>query len=184
MNQSPHAGSVDTENKDGVVSRSTREDGAGREEAHEEVPPPELVELDMSDPRFMVDAYDTYSDLRAKGPVSRVKFAGSEEASDNGDGEQPGDFFGRETFFVTHYDEVISTLLDERFSVDPRSTMSSEQLEQQQSQTPEEFRVLSRSLLSIEPPDHKRLRSWCSRASRDGACKPCVGASSRSPTIS
>src|SRR5918998_2091717 len=157
MNQSPHTGSVDSENRDGGVSRSTRGDGAGRDVAHEEVPPPELVELDMSDPHFMADAYDTYADLRAKGPVSRVRFAGGEDASEDG-AEQPGDFFGRETFFVTHYDEVISTLLDERFSVDPRSTMSSEQLEEQQSQTPEEFRVLSRSLLSIDPPDHKRLR--------------------------
>jgi cytochrome P450 len=158
MNQSPRAGSVDTENKDGIVSRSTREDGAGRDVAHEEMPPPELVELDISDPHFMADAYGTYADLRAKGPVSRVRFAGgAEEASEDGT-EQPGEFFGRETFFVTHYDEVIATLLDERFSVDPRSTMSPEQLEQQQSQTPEEFRVLSRSLLSIDPPDHKRLR--------------------------
>jgi cytochrome P450 len=158
MNQPSRAGSVDTENKDGVVSQSTAEDGAGRKLAPEEVHPQELVELDMSDPHFMATAHELYADMRAKGPVSRVKFAGGEEASDDDAGEQPGDFFGRETFFVTHYDEVIATLLDDRFSVDPRSTMSSEQLEQQRSQTPEEFRVLSRNLLSIDPPDHKRLR--------------------------
>ncbi len=157
MKKSPRASSAGPENKDGIVASSTSEDSAGRDMAHEETPPPEPVELDISDPHFMAEAYDTYADLRAKGPVSRVHFAGGEEASDDG-AEQPGEFFGRDTFFVTHYDEVISTLLDERFSVDPRSTMSPEQLEQQQSQTPEEFRVLSRSLLSIDPPDHKRLR--------------------------
>jgi cytochrome P450 family 107 subfamily K polypeptide 1 len=157
MKKSPHVSSADLENKDGIVALSTSEDSAGVDVTHEETPPPEPVELDISDPHFMAEAYDTYADLRAKGPVSRVHFAGREEASDDA-AEQPGEFFGRETFFVTHYDEVISTLLDERFSVDPRSTMSPEQLEQQQSQTPEEFRVLSRSLLSIDPPDHKRLR--------------------------
>jgi cytochrome P450 len=157
MRKSPHASSADPENKDGIVASSTSEDSAGEDVIREETSPPEPIELDISDPHFMAEAYDTYADLRAKGPVSRVHFAGGEEASDDA-AEQPGEFFGRETFFVTHYDEVISTLLDERFSVDPRSTMSSEQLEQQQSQTPEEFRVLSRSLLSIDPPDHKRLR--------------------------
>jgi cytochrome P450 len=157
MKKSPHASSADSEDKDGVVASSKSEDSAGRDVTHEETPPPEPVELNISDPHFMAEAYDTYAGLRAKGPVSRVHFAGGEEASDDG-AEQPGEFFGRDTFFVTHYDEVISTLLDERFSVDPRSTMSPEQLEQQQSQTPEEFRVLSRSLLSIDPPDHKRLR--------------------------
>jgi cytochrome P450 len=157
MKKSPHASSADSEDKDGVVASSKSEDSAGRDVTHEETPPPEPVELNISDPHFMAEAYDTYAGLRAKGPVSRVHFAGGEEASDDG-AEQPGEFFGRDTFFVTHYDEVISTLLDERFSVDPRSMMSSEQLEQQQSQTPEEFRVLSRSLLSIDPPDHKRLR--------------------------
>ena len=157
MKKSPHASSADSEDKDGVVASSKSEDSAGRDVTHEETPPPEPVELNISDPHFMAEAYDTYAGLRAKGPVSRVHFAGGEEAADDG-AEQPGEFFGRDTFFVTHYDEVISTLLDERFSVDPRSMMSSEQLEQQQSQTPEEFRVLSRSLLSIDPPDHKRLR--------------------------
>jgi cytochrome P450 len=158
MNQPSHAGSVHTENEDGIVSQVAREDGPGKDAAYVEVHPPELVELDISDPHFMANAHELYADLREKGPVSRVKFAGGEETSDDGAREQPGDFFGRETFFITHYDEVIATLLDERFSVDPRSTMSPEQLEQQRSQTPEEFRVLSRNLLSIDPPDHKRLR--------------------------
>src|SRR5918998_32659 len=105
MRKSPHASSAEPEDKDGAVSRSTGEDGAGRDVAHGEASPPELVELDISDPHFMAGAYDTYAGLRAKGPVSRVKFAGGEEGSDDG-AEQPGEFFGRDTFFVTHYDEV------------------------------------------------------------------------------
>jgi cytochrome P450 len=49
-------------------------------------------------------------------------------------------------------------LLDDRFAVDPRSTMSSEQVEKLESQTPEEFRLFSRSIISLDPPDHTRLR--------------------------
>jgi cytochrome P450 len=81
-----------------------------------------------------------------------------EEVSGDGAEEQP-EFFGRqETFFVTHFDEVIETLLDDRFAVDPRSTMSSEQVEKLESRTPEEFRLFSRSIISLDPPDHTRLR--------------------------
>ncbi|HEY0128697.1 MAG TPA: cytochrome P450, partial [Rubrobacteraceae bacterium] len=91
--------------------------------------------------------------------VSRVRFAGMEqEVSDNGTEEQRGVFGRQETFFVTHYDEVIETLLDDRFAVDPRSTMSSEQVEKLESQTPEEFRLFSRSIIALDPPDHTRLR--------------------------
>ena len=78
------------------------------------------VKLNIADPHFMASAYDTYADLRAKGPVSRVRFAGG-EVEVSGDGEDSREFYFRsETFFVTHYDEVIATLLDHRFSVDPR----------------------------------------------------------------
>jgi cytochrome P450 len=157
MAQSAREDFRDTKDKNELVSRSTREDGDRTRAAHKEAGLTEPVGLDIADSHFMANAYDTYADLRAKGPVSRVRFAGG-DAEKSGDGEESREFFfRRETFFVTHYDEVIATLLDDRFSVDPRSGMSPEQLEQQPPM-PEELRPLSQSILSLDPPDHTRLR--------------------------
>jgi cytochrome P450 len=159
MTELPHVDSFDPEDKDGLVSPSKSENSATTGAAHEQARSTEPAELDIGDPDFMADAYDTYADLRAKGPVSRVCFRGSAEEASGDDREEQRGFFGsQETFFVTHYDEVVATLLDRRFSVDPRSGMSPEQVEQQEAQTPEEFRLLSRSIISLDPPDHTRLR--------------------------
>ena len=158
MSELPHVDSFDPEDKDGVDVQSTSENGAGTNAAHEEACATEPVELDLGDPHFMANAYDAYADLRAKGPVSRVRFAGGEEEASGDGAEEQRDFFGRrEAFFVTNYDEVIATLLDDRFSVDPHTGMSPEQMEQQPPM-PEEFRPLSRSILLLDPPDHTRLR--------------------------
>jgi cytochrome P450 len=115
----------------------------------------DVVRLDITDPTFMATAYDTYSDLREKGRIARVTF-GSAEDEKTSDSPR-NDFFSRETLFVTHYDDVVATLLDDHFSVDPRSRLTPEQREQAP-ETPEEFRPFTRSIISIDPPDHTRIR--------------------------
>ena len=129
MTELPHVDSFDPDVGSGLAPPSKREDSGATDAAHEEARSAEPVELDISDPNFMADAYDTYADLRAKGPVSRVRFVGGAEEAAGDDSEERRGFFGRqETFFVTHYDEVIATLLDRRYSVDLRSINSAEKI--------------------------------------------------------
>jgi hypothetical protein len=79
MTELPHIDSFDPEDKDCLASPSKSENSATTGAAHEQAPPTEPAELDIGDPDFMAD---TYADLRAKGPVSRVRFrGGAEEAS-------------------------------------------------------------------------------------------------------
>jgi cytochrome P450 len=120
--------------------------------------------FDLRDPHQRADAYATYARLRQTHPVAPAILT----ATDN---DQETDFsasLGREVFLATTYDDALETLSDERFSVDGRALMSAEQLATVPP-VPDELRPLVRNLLSLDPPDHTRLRrlvqpSWTPRA--------------------
>src|SRR4051812_35032573 len=88
----------------------------------------EPTTIDFRDPTFLANAYDTYARLRAEGPVSRVHFALPEPEDAQERGRQ--EFFARDVYLVTHYDEGNAALLDSRFSVDRLRTMPPEQREE------------------------------------------------------
>jgi cytochrome P450 len=114
-----------------------------------------LITINRGDPSFMATAYETYAELREKGRVARVElsFGANNGRSDDAQSR----FFNGPTYFVSHYDDVVETLLDERFSVDARAQMTREE-RQKADQGENAFRPIARSLLSIDPPDHTRIR--------------------------
>ena len=69
MAELPHVKSFDPEDKGGVVSQPVSENGTEPNAVHEEEEArlTKPVELDIADPHFMENAYDTYADLRTEG---------------------------------------------------------------------------------------------------------------------
>src|SRR5690349_12559578 len=93
------------------------------EDAPEAKPPTAPVTLDL---RQQVP-YETYTQMREKGPVVRVNFAGLEELEPER-AREFRQFLGTENHFVTRYEDVAVVLSDDRFSVDPKTAMTPEQL--------------------------------------------------------
>ncbi|WP_437672093.1 cytochrome P450 family protein [Sorangium sp. So ce131] len=116
-----------------------------------EAPQPDVAKLHL-DPHV---SYDAYAEVRAKAPVVRVSF--SLEGKEGEGAPEFREFLARDHLFVTRYEQVISALLDSRFSADPRSAMTPEQ-KKKLPPLPEELRPLERSILTADPPDHGRLR--------------------------
>jgi len=141
--------SVTTTRADTKTAPTATETGNGVED---QTAQDDVVVLDVSDPQFMATAYDTYAELRERGPVTRIKFASREEDEETAGPRER--LFRRPTFFVTHYDDVVETLLDDRLVVNPGTLMAPEEREKAAAETPEEFRPFSRSLIALDPPDH------------------------------
>jgi cytochrome P450 len=109
--------------------------------------------FDLRDPHVRANAYATYARLRAEEPVAPAILTVSDQ-------DKEKDFtgtLGREAFLATGYDEALETLTDERFAINGLTLMSEEQ-RAALPPVPDEFRPLLRNLLSLDPPDHTRLR--------------------------
>ncbi len=93
---------------------------------------------DLTSSRFKANPYRFYSRLRAETPVYRTKW-----------------IFGLPVWVVTRYGDVLTVLKDERFSKSYVSRIPF---------VPRAIRVLTRSLLNVDPPDHTRLRLLVGKA--------------------
>ena len=97
----------------------------------------------LDSPRFKANPYPVYSRLRTVAPVYRTTVA----------------FWLPAIWIVTRYDDVVRILKDPRFSKDYIRAYP---------WIPPSLRTMFRNLLSIDPPDHTRLRSLVQKAFTPG----------------
>src|SRR5712692_2703199 len=93
----------------------------------------------IDSPRFKANPYPDYARLRTEAPVYRTNVA----------------FWLPAIWIVTRYDDVVTILKDPRFSKDFIRAYP---------WIPPSMRTMFRHLLSIDPPDHTRLRSLVQKA--------------------
>ena len=123
----------------------------GRDAASDSVQiPPDAVYIDLSSPDYRERAYEQYEEIRAKCPVARAVIT-----SDNAANRGP--LFNRPIWVVADYEEGTSALLSREITVDASAVMTPEQLAEVR-KTPEEFKPLQRNILTVDPPEHTRLR--------------------------
>ena len=113
--------------------------------------PPDIERIDLSDPEYREHAFERYEEMRARCPVSRAIITSGDESDGN------RGFFNRPLWVVTDYEEGSRALLDRAVTVDMTSVLTPEQLAQMP-ETPEVFQPLRRNILTVDPPEHTRLR--------------------------
>lgn len=74
-----------------------------------------------------------------------------------------GPVTGRGFWFFTRYEDCVSVLKDQRFGKEFQKHLTPEQVQQQQPSS-EEFDIINRNMLNVDPPDHTRLRALVHKA--------------------
>jgi cytochrome P450 len=100
----------------------------------------EVIDLGRYGDAFRTDPHPVYAELRARGPVHRVR--------------PPGAGPEHETWLVVGYEEARAALADPRLAKDP-AKLGMTFLDEEH---------IGKYLLSVDPPDHTRLRSLVTRA--------------------
>jgi cytochrome P450 PksS len=106
----------------------------------------ELTPIDITDATFKANPFPFYARLRAEAPVFSVTLKRHGRA-----------------WLITRYDDVLAVLKDERFAKDPQNAMTPEQ-RKSAPHMPAMFKPFSRSMLSLDDPDHARLRALVHKA--------------------
>jgi cytochrome P450 len=100
----------------------------------------EVIDLGRYGDAFRTDPHPVYAELRARGPVHRVR--------------PPGAGPEHETWLVVGYEEARAALADPRLAKDATKV----------GMTFLDEEHIGRHLLGVDPPDHTRLRSLVTRA--------------------
>jgi cytochrome P450 PksS len=102
--------------------------------------------LNIYEHNFIARAMETWAQLRQDSPIQSV--------------DTPD---GRAMWLVTRYQDAVAVLKDPRFVKSWRSTLTPEELAELEPM-PLAMQVISRNMLSLDPPDHTRLRGIVSKA--------------------
>ena len=95
--------------------------------------------LDMQSPAFRADPYPFYARLRHEAPVTKTKVPG----------------FGAEAWIVSRYDDIVGALKHPALSSDMVQLRS----EGAARFVPRSFRILAKTMVTMDDPDHARLKN-------------------------
>lgn len=112
---------------------------------------PQFETLDITSPDARVHAFERYAELRQQCPVMHMSVVGVD------DGNDPEGLLQRPTWLFTTYESNNRGLLNPAVGVDMTAALTPEQLAAMPP-TPEEFKPLQRNVLTLDPPEHTRLR--------------------------
>ncbi|MEE8600721.1 cytochrome P450 family protein [Euzebya tangerina] len=104
--------------------------------------------VDITASTFKADPFPFYAQLRQTAPVAQVN-AGKRMGS---------------AWILTRYDDVTALLRDDRFAKNPADAMTRAQYRRAPKIPGGPFKPLQTGLLSVDPPDHTRLRRLVSSA--------------------
>ncbi|NOK58479.1 MAG: cytochrome P450 [Chloroflexi bacterium AL-W] len=102
--------------------------------------------IDLFAPEFTKNPYPDYARLRKEAPIHRVLLPD-----------------GRPLWLVTRYEDVVAALKNPRLVKKGSSVMSPEQLEKY-GHPPKSIELFFSNMLSVDPPDHTRLRTLVQKA--------------------
>jgi cytochrome P450 len=105
-----------------------------------------ITDVDLTNPAFRADPYPTYARWRAEAPVCRAKLPDRQVA-----------------WLVTRYDDAVTVLKDPRFGNERDKVLTPEQAARVP-WTPGIIKVLTRTMLNLDEPDHTRLRGLVHKA--------------------
>lgn len=97
-------------------------------------------------PDFTANPYPTYAELRRSAPVHRIAMP-----------------HGQGLWLITRYEDALAALKDPRFVKDRRQALLPAQVAQMPS-LPPAAQLLFENMLSLDPPDHTRLKTLVHKA--------------------
>ena len=113
-----------------------------------------LPEFDPHAPDFLNIAYAVYAAWRETGRTQRVRTTTDRSLSP----AMPASRRSMQTVYVNSYEDVNAALIDDRLTIDLRTVTIPDEHAPQEDVASGGIRILSQSLIEMDPPEHTRIR--------------------------